>query len=105
LLFFRRTDYGVRMKRCTVSVIDGDGEQRQVAVNAASLFDAVDQAIEQWSRLGWFNAGAVGWRFRLETGAGGCGFGTLFHGAVERAGGFSEAKVRTTYNRSLARGS
>ena len=46
------------MKRCTVSVIDGDGESQQVAVNAASLFDAVDQVIEQWSRL-WFSAGAV----------------------------------------------
>jgi hypothetical protein len=61
------------MKRCTVSVIDGDGEPHQVAVNAASLFDAVDQAIEPWSRLWWFNGGAV-----------------------ERAGLFSEAKVRAS---------
>jgi hypothetical protein len=61
------------MKSCTVSVIDGDGEPHQVAVNAASLFDAVDQAIQQWSRLWWFNAGAVAevqagnrrWRVRL----------------------------------------
>ena len=62
------------MERCTVSVIDGDGEPHQVAVNAASLFDAVDQAIQQWSRLWWFDAGAVAkvqvgnrrWRVRLE---------------------------------------
>jgi hypothetical protein len=62
------------MERCKVSVIDGDGEPHQVAVNAASLFDAVDQAIEQWSRLWWFNAGAVAevrvgnrrWRVRLQ---------------------------------------
>jgi hypothetical protein len=61
------------MKRCTVSVIDGDGEPHQVAVNADSLFAALDQAIEQWSRLWWFNAGAVAefqvgnrrWRVRL----------------------------------------
>jgi len=61
------------MKRCTVSVIGGDGEPHQVAVNAASLFDAVDQAIHQWSRLWWFNAGAVAevqvgnrrWKVRL----------------------------------------
>jgi hypothetical protein len=42
-----------------VSVIDGDGEPHQVAVNAAGLFDVVDQAVEQWSRLWWFNAGGV----------------------------------------------
>ena len=47
------------MKRCTVSVIDGDGEPHQAAVNATSVFDAVYQAIEQWSRLWWFDAGAV----------------------------------------------
>jgi hypothetical protein len=61
------------MKRCTVSVIAGDGEPHQVAVNAASLFDALDQAIEQGSPLWWFNASAVAevkagnrrWRVRL----------------------------------------
>ena len=61
------------MKRCTVSVIDLNGEPHQVEVNAASLFDAVDQAIEQWSRLWWFDASAVAevqvgnrsWRVRL----------------------------------------
>ena len=56
-----------------VSVIDGDGEPHRVEVTAASLFDAVDQAIEQWSPLWWFNANAVAevqagnrrWRVRL----------------------------------------
>jgi hypothetical protein len=46
-----------------VSVIDGDGEPHQVAVNAASLFHAVDQAIEQMVEAVVFNAGAVA-RFR-----------------------------------------
>jgi hypothetical protein len=41
---------------------------------------------------------ATWWRrFRQETAAGGCGFGALFHGAVERRCGFSEAKVRASY--------
>ena len=93
--FFGIEVRSVSMERCTVSVIDGDGEPHQVAVNAASLFDAVDQAIQQWSRLWWFDAGAVA-RFKQETAAGGCGFGALFHGAVERACGFSEAKVRAS---------
>jgi len=44
------------MKRCTVSVIDGDSEPHQVAVNAASLLDTVGQAIEQRSRLWWFDS-------------------------------------------------
>jgi hypothetical protein len=47
------------MERCTVSVLDSEAELHQVAVNAASLFDAVDQAIEQWSRLWWFDADSV----------------------------------------------
>jgi hypothetical protein len=42
-LSFAMEVYGLGMKRCTVSVIDGDCEPHQ-AVNAASLFDAVDQA-------------------------------------------------------------
>ena len=61
------------MERCKVLVIDGDGKPHQVAVNADSLFDAVDQAIQQWWRLWWFDAGAVAevqagnlrWRVRL----------------------------------------
>jgi hypothetical protein len=61
------------MERCKVLVIDGDGKRHQVAVDAASLFDAVDRAIQQWSRLWWFNAAAVAevqlgkrrWRVRL----------------------------------------
>ena len=61
------------MERCKVLVTDGDGKLHQVAVNAASLFDAVDRAIQQWSPLWWFDAGAVAevhagnrrWRVRL----------------------------------------
>jgi hypothetical protein len=44
--FLLHRGYSVGMKRCTVSVIDGDGEPHQVAVNATSLFDCVDRAIE-----------------------------------------------------------
>ena len=61
------------MERRTVSVLDSEAELHQIEVNAASLFDAVDQAIEQWSPLWWFNAGAVAvvqvgnrrWKVRL----------------------------------------
>ena len=80
------------MKRCTVSVIDGDGEPHQVAVNADSLFAALDQAIEQWSRLWWFNAGAVAEvqvgnrRLRVW-------LRRVISWCVERACGFSEAKA------------
>ena len=71
--FFGIEARSVSMERCKASVIDGDGEPHQVAVSAASLFAAVDQAIEQWSRLWWFNAGAVAevqvgnrrWRVRV----------------------------------------
>jgi hypothetical protein len=61
------------MERCTVSVIDREAELHQVEVNAASLFDAVDQATQQWLPLWWFNPDAVAevqagnrrWRVRL----------------------------------------
>jgi hypothetical protein len=61
------------MERCTVSIIGGEGEAYQVEVTASSLFDAVDQAMQQWARLWWFNPGAVAelragprrWRVRL----------------------------------------
>jgi hypothetical protein len=77
-----------------------NGEQRRNLVNvmynnvgqansSSSLFDAVDQAIEQWSRLWWSTRAAaevqVGnrlWRARLRR---------VFRSAVERACGFSEA--------------
>jgi hypothetical protein len=47
------------MERCTVSIVGGDGQTHQVEVAAASLFDAVNQAMEQRARLWWFNPGAV----------------------------------------------
>jgi hypothetical protein len=61
------------MERCKVLVIDCDGKPHQVTVNASSLFDAVGQAIQQWSRLWWYDYGAVAevrvgnrsWRVRL----------------------------------------
>ena len=61
------------MKSCIVSVIDGDGRAARGCNKCRQIFDAVDQAIEQWSRLWWFDAGAVAevqvgnrrWRVRL----------------------------------------
>jgi hypothetical protein len=47
------------MERCKVLVIDGDGKRHQIPVNAASLFDDVDRAIQLWSRLPWFDTDAV----------------------------------------------
>jgi hypothetical protein len=32
---------------------------REIAVEASSLFDAADRALEQWSRLWWYCPGAV----------------------------------------------
>jgi hypothetical protein len=59
---------------CTVSVRDGNGEIDTVAVEASSVFDAVEQAMRQWARLWWYRgdlvaevrAGQRRWRVRLE---------------------------------------
>ena len=45
---------GRRMTDCTVSVTGGDGKIHTVEVKASSLFDAVDQAAQQWARLWWY---------------------------------------------------
>jgi len=71
--FFGIEVRSVSMECCKVLVIDGDGKPHQVAVNADTLFDAVDRAIQQWSRQWWFDAGAVAevqagnrrWKVRL----------------------------------------
>src|ERR1039457_6038693 len=64
------------MKGCTVSVVGGDGQTHMVEVKASSLFDAVDQAAQQWARLWWYYGNDVVevevessgrcWRVRLE---------------------------------------
>jgi hypothetical protein len=35
------------------------GQTHETAVEAASLFDAADRALEQWSRLWWYRPNAV----------------------------------------------
>ena len=63
-----------KMTDCTVSVTSGDGKIHTVEVKASSLFDAVDQAAQQWARLWWYRGDAVAevlagnrqWGVRLE---------------------------------------
>ena len=67
-------EQGPRMTDCTVSVVGGDGQTHTVEVQASSLFDAVDQAAQQWARLWWYRGEAVVevragercWQVRLE---------------------------------------
>jgi hypothetical protein len=47
------------LKECTVSMAGKDGRTYEVAVEAASLFDAADRALQQWARLWWYRLGAV----------------------------------------------
>ena len=41
------------MMFCTVSVIGRDRQTHTLEVHATSLFDAVDQAMQQWALLWW----------------------------------------------------
>src|SRR6516162_726553 len=41
------------LKECTVSMIGQDGRTYEATVEAASLFDAADRALQQWARLWW----------------------------------------------------
>jgi hypothetical protein len=47
------------MKECTVSMVGQDGRTYEAAVEATSLFDAADRAIQQWARLWRYRPGAV----------------------------------------------
>jgi hypothetical protein len=42
-----------------VAVVGGDGETHRTEVTASSVFDAVDQAMNEWARLWWFSPGSV----------------------------------------------
>ena len=42
------------MKECTVSMVGKDGRTYETTVEAASLFDAADRALQQWARLWWY---------------------------------------------------
>jgi hypothetical protein len=47
------------MKDCTVSIIGRDGQAHTLEVETSSVFDAVDQAVQSWSKLWWWYADAV----------------------------------------------
>ena len=47
------------MKLCTVSMIGKDGESHLVEVEASSLFDAAGRAVQQWTRMWWFQPDAL----------------------------------------------
>lgn len=62
------------MKDCLVSIAGRDGETHTVEVQVKSLFDAANQAVEQWARLWWYdgdsvveiNDGSRRWQVRLD---------------------------------------
>jgi hypothetical protein len=47
------------MKDCTVSIIGQDGQTYSREVTASSAFGAVDQAVQSWSKLWWYEPNAV----------------------------------------------
>jgi len=63
------------MTDCSVSVMANDGKTHTAQVRASSVFDAVDQAAQEWARLWWYRSDAVAevragkrcWRVRLQT--------------------------------------
>jgi hypothetical protein len=42
------------LKECTVSMVGQDGRTYDITVEASSLFDATDRALQQWARLWWY---------------------------------------------------
>jgi hypothetical protein len=42
------TPNAMSLKECTVSMVGQDGQTHEAAVEAASLFDAADRALQQW---------------------------------------------------------
>jgi hypothetical protein len=53
------TPTAMSLKECTVSIVGQDGQMRETAVEAASVFDAADRALQQWALLWWYRPGAV----------------------------------------------
>ena len=47
------------MKHCIVSIVDPEGQTQTIEVEASSMFDAADRALQQWCRLWWYRPGAV----------------------------------------------
>jgi hypothetical protein len=39
------------LRECTVSMVGQDGQTYETTVEASSLFDVADRAIQQWARL------------------------------------------------------
>jgi hypothetical protein len=40
-------------------MVGQDGRTYETTVEATSLFDAADRALQQWARLWWYRPGAV----------------------------------------------
>ena len=47
------------MKDCAVSIVDPGGKVHTLEVEASSAFDAVDQAVQSWAKLWWYEPDAV----------------------------------------------
>jgi hypothetical protein len=46
------------MRECQVEMLGDDGQIHDILVDAASLFDAAEQALRYWALLSWFNPNA-----------------------------------------------
>jgi hypothetical protein len=51
--------YHLGVRCCMVQMLGKDRRTHTLTLEAASLFDAADQAINQWSRLWWFDPQAA----------------------------------------------
>jgi hypothetical protein len=47
------------MKLCNVEIEGKDGTTHSVTVEASSLFEAADKALQSWSKFWWFGNKAV----------------------------------------------
>jgi hypothetical protein len=47
------------LKDCKVSMVGLDGRTYETTVEATSLSDAADRAIQQWARLWWYRPNGV----------------------------------------------
>jgi hypothetical protein len=46
------------VRECLVEMLGDDGQIHDMLVDAASLYDAAEQALREWTRLSWFNPNA-----------------------------------------------
>jgi hypothetical protein len=47
------------VKGCTVLMVGQDDQAHEATVEATSLFNAADHALQQWARLWWYRPNAV----------------------------------------------